>query len=316
MKINNLPILSICIPTYNRAVILDKTINSIVNQRRFRETNDVEIVISDNCSDDNTSEVVEKFLKLYPDKIVYNRNDSNISDANFEKVLSFANGIFLKLNNDTLIHKDGSLDQLIWIISNHIKEKDILFILNGISSLKQVNILNTANEFLSMASFWITWIGAYGFWKQDFERIENFTRYSHLQLAQIDVLFSMIKQTNKRIYIYNYELITLENPLKKGGYDIITVFIDNYSFILKKQVLNKIINMQVYKKEMNKILMNYICFHLVNIKIHSSTLFFEHQNAFRRINKFYIYNPFLLLIFYCKYILLYIKRFIIYKLFE
>src|SRR5664279_654163 len=96
-------LLSICIPTYNRAKNLEDTLISIVQQRRFQETDDVEIVISDNCSGDNTGNVSEKFAALYKEKIRYFRNTENISDANFEKVLSYGKGQYLKLNNDTLI---------------------------------------------------------------------------------------------------------------------------------------------------------------------------------------------------------------------
>ena len=52
---NQSPILSLCIPTYNRANILEKTISIIVSCRSF--DSDVELVISDNCSTDNTRQV-------------------------------------------------------------------------------------------------------------------------------------------------------------------------------------------------------------------------------------------------------------------
>ncbi|MDD2524542.1 MAG: glycosyltransferase, partial [Endomicrobiaceae bacterium] len=48
----NNPLLSICIPTYNRADYLNQSIQSIVNSDGFGDK--VEIVISDNCSTDNT----------------------------------------------------------------------------------------------------------------------------------------------------------------------------------------------------------------------------------------------------------------------
>ena len=103
-------VLSICIPTYNRSSYLETTILSIVNQRRFQETNDVEIIISDNCSDDDTKEISLAYEKLYGDKIRYHRNKSNIVELNFEKALSYGQGSFLKLNNDTAKHQEGSLD--------------------------------------------------------------------------------------------------------------------------------------------------------------------------------------------------------------
>src|ERR1035437_6929312 len=103
-------LLSICIPTYNRAEYLEETILSIVNQKRFQETSEVEIVISDNCSEDNTKQVCEKFIAICGDKIHYYRNSENIIDANFERVLSYGKGVFLKLNNDTLVHQENTLE--------------------------------------------------------------------------------------------------------------------------------------------------------------------------------------------------------------
>ena len=57
-------LLSICIPTYNREKYLQDTLESIVSQDIFKNTNDVDIVISDNASTDGTRELVEKYLKL------------------------------------------------------------------------------------------------------------------------------------------------------------------------------------------------------------------------------------------------------------
>ena len=107
-------LLSICIPTINRENYLHKTLESIVSQKVFLDTYLVEIVISDNASEDNTKILCEQYTKKYFGKISYNRNLENILDLNFNKVLSLGKGKFLKLNNDTLVHKDGSLDENNW----------------------------------------------------------------------------------------------------------------------------------------------------------------------------------------------------------
>lgn len=73
-------LLSICIPTCNRAEILDEAISALVP---LLSEYDIEIIISDNASTDNTPEVVEKYKSLYPE-IVYHRNSQNIGpDRNF-----------------------------------------------------------------------------------------------------------------------------------------------------------------------------------------------------------------------------------------
>ena len=64
MKENKQPILSICIPTYNRWYIIEKTINSVVMQDEF-QNREVELIISDNASTDNTKSIVEQFQKKY-----------------------------------------------------------------------------------------------------------------------------------------------------------------------------------------------------------------------------------------------------------
>ena len=122
---NNI-ILSICIPTFNRSDYLESTILSIVNQARFQQTSDVEIIISDNFSNDDTSKISLGFVEKYGEKVRYYRNDKNIADANFEKVLSYGKGLFLKLNNDTLKHQDGSLDNLLQTITEN-KESIVFF---------------------------------------------------------------------------------------------------------------------------------------------------------------------------------------------
>lgn len=82
------PILSICIPTYNRAEYLKATLASIVDQAN----ENIEIVVSDNASNDETLEVVEYFRKRHS-ALVYFRHPENIgADKNYLKVIEIATG--------------------------------------------------------------------------------------------------------------------------------------------------------------------------------------------------------------------------------
>ena len=55
---NKQPIVSICIPTLNRGDFISETLDSITSQI----TNDIEIIILDGGSTDNTKEVVQYYL--------------------------------------------------------------------------------------------------------------------------------------------------------------------------------------------------------------------------------------------------------------
>lgn len=76
MKWNNPPSLSICIPTYNRWYIIEKTINSVCSQPEFNSW-EIELIVSDNASTDNTEQIVKDFQKKY-ENIKYFKNSSNI----------------------------------------------------------------------------------------------------------------------------------------------------------------------------------------------------------------------------------------------
>ena len=54
-------LLSIAIPTYNRAHYLDLCLSQICKQLPGNEQ-DIELIVSDNASPDNTEEVVKKYI--------------------------------------------------------------------------------------------------------------------------------------------------------------------------------------------------------------------------------------------------------------
>lgn len=98
------PKLSICIPTYNRAKFLGATLRSIVDQ----VGEDVEIVVSDNASNDETSDIVEFYRKLHP-ALVYFRQPENVgADRNYLKVVELASGEYCWLfGSDDILKKDA-----------------------------------------------------------------------------------------------------------------------------------------------------------------------------------------------------------------
>ncbi len=79
------PTLSICIPAYNRAAFIGEALESIA-----RQTSDVEVVVSDNASTDDTVAVVESFRDRFASLIVH-RSPENIGpDRNYLKVVELA----------------------------------------------------------------------------------------------------------------------------------------------------------------------------------------------------------------------------------
>ncbi|MBT5869497.1 MAG: glycosyltransferase family 2 protein [Nitrospinaceae bacterium] len=88
------PLISLCIPAYNRARFLGSTLESLIGQT----FTDFEIIVVDDCSPDDTAEVVASFDDS---RIRYYRNEINLGvPFNYNYVLSLARGEFVCLFGD------------------------------------------------------------------------------------------------------------------------------------------------------------------------------------------------------------------------
>ncbi len=251
------PTLSLCIPTYNRAGYLYHALRSIVSQNCFLKTEDVEIVICDNCSSDDTEKIARKFVDKFPEKIKYFRNETNILDKNFEKALSHGTGKLLKLHNDTVILKDDVLFLMVEVAKRNLETKPIIFFVNRDAEGKSDVLCNDLNEFISDVSFGCTWIGAFSIWKSDFADLRDFSRKSHLRLTQVDVLFRLIAG-GKKVYVFSKLYGSVQALRYKGGYNIAQVFGENYLSLYQEYLRNGFIRKEVYEQEKRKLLVKHI----------------------------------------------------------
>ncbi len=288
------PILSICIPTYNRAKALNNTLKSITGQKYFQETDDVEVIVSDNNSPDETYEVVKTFMDLYPEKVRYYKNEENITDRNFEKVLTYGKGLYLKLCNDTILYHENSLENMCNDIIKFATNKPLLYFAAGFVNLdKKYDYCYKTDNFFNKASFSITAIGNFGIWKEDFDKINDFSRMANKNLAQVDVLFRLTEKKSTSVIISPdyFHNIVYHN---KGGYNIAEVFGTNYLTIVQSQLEKGLISRKTYDREKKKILkhINHFYFDFENLYN------FEKTGYFKYLMKFYYGNPY----FYYRYV--------------
>jgi len=87
----NSPKVSVLIPTYNYAYCLGETIQSVLSQ----SFTDFELIVIDDCSKDNTDEIMEKYIG--DQRISYYKNPVNLGlVGNWNKCLSYAKGDYIK----------------------------------------------------------------------------------------------------------------------------------------------------------------------------------------------------------------------------
>jgi abequosyltransferase len=106
--------ISICIPTYNRKDFLRILLESIISQSDPRL---VEIVVSDNASNDGTSLMIERIKKRYPNLIYYKAAENLGADRNYLSSVEQATGRYCWLMGSDDAIKPGSINRLLNYIS-------------------------------------------------------------------------------------------------------------------------------------------------------------------------------------------------------
>jgi len=90
-ELYNQPLVSICIPTYNAGKTVVQTVQSILNQTY----QNLEIIIVDNASTDNTLAILQKFKDS---RIKIHKNTKNIgAEKNFSRCVELANGGYIAI---------------------------------------------------------------------------------------------------------------------------------------------------------------------------------------------------------------------------
>ena len=91
----NKPLLSIASITYNHEQFIAQAIESWLMQKTSFE---IEIIIGEDCSTDNTRAIIEKYRKLHPDLIKLIISESNVGMMpNFIRTLAACRGKYIAL---------------------------------------------------------------------------------------------------------------------------------------------------------------------------------------------------------------------------
>ncbi len=115
------PLISICIPTFNRALCLDTCIKSIISQFSDPEVKkNIEIVVSDNASEDATMVLMQTYTSEYPEHIIYHRHPQNIGfDRNLLHVVDMARGEYCLTFGDDDAFTENCFKELIQKINEY-----------------------------------------------------------------------------------------------------------------------------------------------------------------------------------------------------
>lgn len=133
-------LLCFCIPTYNRKSSLEAVLKSLLPQVRSYE---IPIYISDNNSEDSTSDMIRTFQKKYP-FIFYKKQESNRGlDANMFEVIKMSTTKYAWWLGDDDLVLDNAVDEVISLLERH-DEYDLV-LLNGELRSGNLTLSDTKN---------------------------------------------------------------------------------------------------------------------------------------------------------------------------
>ena len=112
------PLISVCIPAYNRAVLLAPLLDSIFNQN-FQS---MEVVIAEDSSPERNAirHIAEEYAARYPGRLAYHENPLNLGyDGNLRRLIELAGGDYvLFMGNDDLL-AEGALGMVANAVQAH-----------------------------------------------------------------------------------------------------------------------------------------------------------------------------------------------------
>lgn len=120
------PLLTIAIPTYNRAACLKDLLSVLADQ--MKDESRVELIVSDNASPDETPSVIQDFVARGL-RVRYMRNPQNIGpDANFLQCFEQAMGKYVWIFSDDDLIVPGGLAKLLSYCAS--AEYDLIWVSN------------------------------------------------------------------------------------------------------------------------------------------------------------------------------------------
>jgi len=247
---NNKIDLSIAIPTYNRSAKLVKTLESIIEQLEVGQTN-IEIVISDNCSTDNTQMVIEDYSKKYP-FIKYYKNSVNRGiDYNIFKCTDLSKGEYVHLLSDDDLLREGSLVYIMNLIETNPEvsffylngrgfeldnDKSLIFDPNPVINQSEDIVFDDKNDFVDFLGTQITFISAFLLHRETWNINQDKERFIGTDIYLSYDLIHLLANSNKYMFVAK-DLISVHKDYTAGNYRIFYAFAYQWRKLLLEEAV-------------------------------------------------------------------------------
>lgn len=223
-------VLTIFLPTFNRAEILDGNLSLLCAEISNQEL-PITVIVSDNASSDHTESVVKEYTSRYS-FVKYKKNAENLGmDGNFLSCFEKAEGKYTLLLGDDDYPIPGRIAYLVDILRD--TEANLVHLQIGAVD-QEAPIEYGSDEAVKEISFWITYISS-NVVKSSLARSYAGGKFKGSLLAIVPLYISAIYADHRSTLLVKRRIFSDGVSSKtNGGYSYFKVFVENYSRIVRE----------------------------------------------------------------------------------
>lgn len=230
-------LLTIAIPTYNRLPFLKENLEILLPQ--LAEAGNVELIVSDNASEDGTESYMTELQSRSARTIQYFRNTVNEgADGNILNCFSKAKGKYLLVLSDDDILQEGGLKVLLQILE---KTPDFVYINHGsfegeysqkcdvpLFKLKEDYYTQDVNVFFEKIGVHMTFLSALCYKMETVKKIKNIGEFRNTNFLQSYVAMAVLGEPRSGQLCISAKSLVAVRGGNTGGYNLYTVWFENY----------------------------------------------------------------------------------------
>lgn len=243
-QINNQPLLSLCIPIYNRLAYLERQLARMLEDKDLFDEQ-IQLIISDNCSTDDLRSCCDKYHQQGL-KLLYHCQDTNIGpDGNFDWCFHHANGKYVWLLGSDDIPQKGVLTKLL----NHLTNNDYGLVHLAMQKREcELTILQNSNDMAATISYWITYMSANIIRTESLNNLD-LSKYLGSYIIQVPAYLNACCSYPNNAIVYLPSFFEIENDTKNnGGLNLFEVFVKNLFGIYESFIKRGMLSVEAFER--------------------------------------------------------------------
>lgn len=287
------PLLSIAIPTYNRAEWLRLCLDNLIPQLK-EYCADVEVTVYDNASPDHTGKILQPYLE--PNlPLTYIRNEENIgSDRNIAQCFNKACGKYVLILGDDDVVVPNALSKIISFLKDPKFEHGVVYIKAygyddefmsempfQVSSAPK--IYRNIDDFMYRCGSGMAFISSLIINKSKIQEI-NANKYINTALVQTYLFYESASMASTNLFVDEY--LIAAKRIEQRDYDVTQVFAsalnDAFEYFISKGLSKKTVS-----KINNKLIWYFFPFFLLQLRLVEQDNISTVDKSYKTLKKLY-----------------------------